>query len=103
MKRRFSRAATAMLLCAAFLLSMASATAYAWRADSVTYASADPERYTIVVDLVNKIVTVYEREGDDAYAGIARQSLCTIGASGTETPAGTWRLNERRRRFGRCA
>ncbi len=100
MNRRLSRAATALLLCAAFLLSMVSTAAYAWRADPVTYANADPERYTIVVDLVNKIVTIYEREGANAYASIARQSLCTIGASGTGTPAGTWRLNERRRRFG---
>lgn len=100
MNGRLSRAAIALLLCAAFLLPTAFTTAYAWRADPVTYANADPERYTIVVDLVNKIVTVYEREGDNAYADIARQSLCTIGASGTGTPAGTWRLNERRRRFG---
>ncbi|MGI6150555.1 MAG: L,D-transpeptidase family protein [Christensenellales bacterium] len=100
MKRRFSCAAVALLLCATFLLSMAPATAYAWRPDPVTYANADPERYTIIVDLVNKIVTVYEREGDNAYGSIARQSLCTIGASGTETPAGSWRLTDRRRRFG---
>lgn len=100
MYRRFSFAVVALMLCAAFLLSMAPATAYAWKPDPVTYANADPERYTVVVDLVNKIVTVYEREGDNAYGSIARQSLCTIGAPGDDTPTGSWRMNTLRRRFG---
>lgn len=102
MNRRFSRAAVALLLCAAFLLSFAPDTALAWKPDTVTYANADPERYTIVVDLVNKVVTVYEREGDDPYATVARQSICTIGADAkdTRTPTGSWRLNNTRRRFG---
>jgi len=102
MNRRFSCAAVALLLCAAFLLSFAPDSALAWKPDAVTYANADPERYTIVVDLVNKVVTVYEREGDDPYASIALQAICTIGAKGksTETPTGTWRLNTLRRRFG---
>lgn len=100
MNRRIVNAALAVMLCAAFLLPCMSETAYAWKADSVTYANADPERYTIVVDLTNKVVTVYERTDGDQYGSIARQCLCTIGADGTETPEGTWRLNDRRRRFG---
>ncbi len=100
MNRRIVSAAIALLLCAAFLMPFAPTTAYAWSADSVTYANSDPQKYTIVVDLTNKIVTIYEREGGNAYGSIARQSLCTIGAKDTETPTGSWRLNARRRRFG---
>ena len=94
MKRRFTTAIIAALLCAAVLFQ--AVPAGAWKADNVVYANADPNLYEIEVDLVNQIVTVTNTTD----GSIALQAICTTGAESTPTPTGSWRLNTTRRRFG---
>ena len=47
--------------------------------------------YYISIDLTNQIVTVYDN-GNTTDSGIARQMICSSGASGTSTPVGTYTL-----------
>lgn len=75
-----------------------AATALAF--DKVIYANADPFMYYVQVDVVNNIVTVFSKDSKGKYSKIHKQFICTVGASGTPTPTGTFRLNESRRRFG---
>lgn len=98
MKRRLLTLLLAVACVVAAVLPAAGALA--WSPDEVLFAQTDPERYTIVVDLTNKVTTVYEREGEDPYARVAKQFICTTGTNSDLTPTGSWRLNLRRRRFG---
>ncbi len=68
--------------------------------DKVNYANADPNKYRVELDLTNKVVTVFERDTKGKYSKIAKQFICTPGASSTPTPQGSFRLNDSRRRFG---
>jgi hypothetical protein len=72
----------------------------------------DPEKYYILLDLRNQIVTVYERDGDGEYTRIVRQFLCCSGRTdvdeedpedeATPTPSGIWKIAGRER-FGKFA
>ena len=72
----------------------------------------DPEKYYIVLDLTNQIVTVYERDESGEYTDIVRRFLCTTGRTevdeedpddvGTPTPRGIWKIGGRER-FGKFA
>lgn len=88
------------LLVVALLMSLTSLYQTAFAFDKVIYANADPFKYSVELDLTNKIVTVYEKGTSGKYNKIAKQFICTIGASKTPTPLGSFRFNESRRRFG---
>lgn len=73
-------------------------TAFAF--DKVVYANADPTKYRIELDLTNNITSIYEKNSKGKYSNLVKQFICTVGASDTPTPTGTYKLNDSRRRFG---
>lgn len=72
----------------------------------------DPDKYYILLDLRNQIVTVFERDADGEYAKVVRRFLCASGRSdvdeadpedeATPTPRGIWKIGGRER-FGKFA
>jgi hypothetical protein len=72
----------------------------------------DPDKYYILLDLRNHIVTVYERDENGEYTKIVRQFLCASGRTevdetdpedeATPTPRGIWKIGGRER-FGKFA
>ena len=74
--------------------------------------NTDPDRYYILLDLRNQIVTVYERDEAGEYTRIVRRFLCTTGRTevdpedpedvATPTPKGIWKIGGRER-FGKFA
>ena len=72
----------------------------------------DPERFYILLDLNNQIVTVYERDAYGEYTKVVRRFLCTTGRTAldeedptdvaTPTPRGIWKIGGRER-FGKFA
>ncbi len=100
MLKRISAFALALcLLFAAALLPAApteAATLPGW-SSKVDYDNTDPSRFAIEIDLVNQVLTVYER----AIGGtIVLQSLCTTGNAENPTGAGTYKLGDMKERFG---
>jgi Uncharacterized protein conserved in bacteria len=96
--RKITMAGICVLLSLVLLLPMAPpAKAF----DKVVYANADPNKYYVEVDLTNKIITVFEKgEKSKKYDQIVKQFICTIGTDATPTPAGSFKFNDMRRRFG---
>ena len=74
--------------------------------------NTDPDKYYILLDTNNQIVTVYERDDAGEYSRIVRRFLCTSGRTkldpedpedqGTPTPRGIWKIGGRER-FGKFA
>lgn len=74
--------------------------------------NTDPDKYYILLDTNNQIVTVYERDDAGEYTRIVRRFLCTTGRTeldpedpedqGTPTPRGIWKIGGRER-FGKFA
>lgn len=74
--------------------------------------NTDPEKYYIVLDLTNQVVTVYEKDAEGLYTKVVRQFLCTTGRTdvdeedpedeATPTPRGIWKIGGRER-FGKFA
>lgn len=74
--------------------------------------NTDPEKYYILLDLKNQIVTVYEKDEAGDYTRIVRRMLCTTGRTevdatdpedvATPTPRGIWKVGGRER-FGKFA
>lgn len=72
----------------------------------------DPDKYYILLDLKNEIVTVYERDENGEYTKIVRRFLCSSGRTdvdeadpedeATPTPRGIWKIGGRER-FGKFA
>lgn len=72
----------------------------------------DPDKYYILLDLVNQIVTVFERDAAGEYTKVVRRFLCTTGRTETDpedptdvatpTPRGVWKIGGRER-FGKFA
>ncbi len=110
-----------LILTAALVFSLfPAATALA----SDELKNTDPEKYYIVLDLKNQIVTVYEKDKDGEYTKIVRRFLCTSGKTepkmmpdpanptgppiedpdnpATPTPLGIWKVGGRER-FGKFA
>ena len=63
----------------------------------VDYDNTDPNKYSIEIDLVNQIITVYEGQ---IGGRIVLQSLCTTGDAEHQTGAGTFKLGDMKERFG---
>lgn len=74
--------------------------------------NTDPDKYYILLDLRNQIVTVYERDENGGYTHIVRRFLCSTGRTdvdeedpedvATPTPRGIWKIGGRER-FGKFA
>ncbi len=74
--------------------------------------NTDPDRYYILLDLRNQIVTVFERDEAGAYTNVVRRFLCSSGRTdvdeadpedeATPTPRGIWKIGGRER-FGKFA
>lgn len=72
----------------------------------------DPDKYYILLDLRNHIVTVFERDENGEYTKIVRRFLCASGRTevdetdpedeATPTPRGIWKIGGRER-FGKFA
>lgn len=72
----------------------------------------DPDRYYILLDLRNQIVTVFERDENGEYTKVVRRFLCSSGRTdvdeadpedeATPTPRGIWKIGGRER-FGKFA
>ncbi|MEA5048813.1 MAG: SH3 domain-containing protein [Eubacteriales bacterium] len=72
----------------------------------------DPDRYYILLDLRNQIVTVFERDENNEYTKVVRRFLCSSGRTdvdeadpedeATPTPRGIWKIGGRER-FGKFA
>lgn len=95
-KNKFQRIITTLLIVGIMMSMTVSSFAF----DKVIYANADPYLYQIELDLVNKVVTVFERDNKGKYTKIAKQFICTTGTNETPTPSGSFKLNDSRRRFG---
>ncbi len=74
--------------------------------------NTDPDRYYILLDCNNQVVTVYEKDDEGEYTRIVRRMVCTSGRikidetdpedQGTPTPGGVWKIGARER-FGKFA
>ena len=72
----------------------------------------DPEKYYILLDTRNQIVTVYEKDEKGEYTKMVRRFLCSSGRTdvdeadpedeATPTPRGIWKIGGRER-FGKFA
>ena len=72
----------------------------------------DPDKYYILLDLRNQIVTVFERDEAGEYTKVVRRFLCSSGRTdvdeadpedeATPTPRGIWKIGGRER-FGKFA
>ena len=95
MKRRL----LALALCLVTLLSLTPSIAHAavlsGFTSKVDYDNTDPNRYSIEIDLVNQVITVYDQSGNAVL-----QSLCTTGSDKTPTGSGKFRLGDLKERFG---
>ena len=85
-----------------------------WRAADARdeLKNEDPERFYILLDLNNQLVTVYEKDDYGEYTKVVRKFLCTTGRTdldetdpedvATPTPRGIWKIGGRER-FGKFA
>jgi uncharacterized protein YgiM (DUF1202 family) len=78
--------------------------------------NTDPDKYYILLDLKNQIVTVFEKDDNGEYTKVVRRFICTSGRTGTgeidpvtgekdegmPTPKGIWKIGGRER-FGEFA
>ena len=77
--------------------------------------NTDPDKYYILLDLRNQVVTVYEKDENGEYTRIVRQFICSTGKTtsshdddgdgtneSTPTPTGVWKIGGRER-FGKFA
>jgi uncharacterized protein YgiM (DUF1202 family) len=96
----------ALTLLSVFMVSPLKALAY----DELK--NTDPDKYYILLDLKNQIVTVFERDENGEYTKVVRRFICTTGRTevnpedpedvGTPTPKGIWKIGARER-FGEFA
>lgn len=71
--------------------------------------NTDPDKYYILLDLKNQIVTVFEKDENGEYTKVVRRFICTSGRTeldpldpldeGTPTPSGIWKIGGHER-FG---
>ncbi|MEA4969053.1 MAG: SH3 domain-containing protein [Candidatus Pelethousia sp.] len=90
----------ALILCLCSLLVSLPAVAHAavlpGMNSKVDYDNVDPALYTIDIDLVNQVITVYQT----GTGSIVLQSLCTTGDAENATGSGKFALGQMKERFG---
>ena len=104
-KRLFALLAAAIMVCGIVLVPR-PALAY----DELK--NTDPDKYYILLDLKNQMVTVFEKDDNGEYTKVVRRFVCTSGRTeldpldpedkGTPTPKGIWKIGARER-FGEFA
>ena len=98
MKKRLFALALCLMMAIALIPSMpAEAKVLPGMTSKIDYDNTDPNRYTIEIDLVNQVITVYE---GPIGGPIVLQSLCTTGNEENQTGAGTFKLGDLKERFG---
>ncbi len=100
----------AALCAAAAFLTILSVPGRAYARDELK--NEDPEKYYILLDLRNQIVTVFEKDETGEYTRVVRRFLCASGRTdvdeadpedeATPTPRGIWKIGGRER-FGKFA
>ena len=101
MKRLMSGILAALFMLAVLLPAKdALASVLSGYTSKVDYDNTDPNRYKIDIDLVNQIITVYEKGSSGVYDNIVLQSLCTTGNAENPTGSGTYKLGHLKERFG---
>lgn len=60
---------------------------------------AQPGTYKLIVDLYHKVVLAYAMDEDGKYTIPVRYMLCSVGASDTPTPTGTFEMESYRLRY----
>ncbi len=90
----------ALILCICSLLvalpGVAQATVLPGMTSKVDYDNTDANLYTIEIDLVNQIISVYQT----ATGAVVLQSLCTTGDAENATGSGKFPLGQMKERFG---
>lgn len=97
------------------VLTLAAVTAFMLYSPATAYAydelkNNDPEKYYILLDCKNEIVTVFEKDESGEYTKVVRRFICTTGRTelnpldpedvGTPTPPGVFKIGGRER-FGK--
>ena len=101
MKRFMSGILAALFMLAVMLPAKdAKASVLPGYTSKVDYDNTDPNRYKIDIDLVNQIITVYEKGPAGLYDSVVLQSLCTTGNEENPTGSGTFKLGHLKERFG---
>ena len=95
MKRRLLSLALCLVTLLSLTPSIAHAEVLSGFTSKVDYDNTDPNRYSIEIDLVNQVITVYDQSGSAVL-----QSLCTTGSDKTPTGSGKFRLGDLKERFG---
>lgn len=95
MKRRLLSLALCLVTLLSLTPSIANAAVLSGFTSKVDYDNTDPNRYSIEIDLVNQVITVYDQSGSAVL-----QSLCTTGSDKTPTGSGKFRLGDLKERFG---
>ncbi len=97
MKRALLLIITAVIVFNMALVPVASkAAVLPGYTSKVDYENTDPNKYFIEIDLINQVITVYEKGSDK----IALLGLCTTGNSENPTGSGTFKLGHLKERFG---
>ncbi|MDR0839970.1 MAG: L,D-transpeptidase family protein [Christensenellaceae bacterium] len=90
----------ALILCLCIALmafpSLAGAAVLPGLTSKIDYENTDPNLYTIEIDLVNQVLTVYQT----ATGAIVFQTLCTTGNEENPTGSGVFKLGAMKERFG---
>lgn len=104
-KKLFAVLTAAIMICGIFLIPR-PALAF----DELK--NTDPDKYYILLDLKNQIVTVFEQDDNGEYTKVVRRFICSSGRTklnpedpedqGTPTPKGIWKIGARER-FGEFA
>ena len=92
---------------AMIIVSVAFVSRHSYAYDELK--NTDPDKYYILLDLKNQVVTVFERDENDEYTKVVRRFICTTGRTrvdpedpedkGTPTPRGIYKIGGRER-FG---
>lgn len=103
MFKRFIFLLAALIMFCGIIIAPRSALAY----DELK--NSDPDKYYILLDLKNQIVTVFEKDENGEYTKVVRRFICTSGRTeldpldpedeGTPTPKGIWKIGGHER-FG---
>lgn len=100
MKKTVSLLLVLAVLLAALPSKQASAKVPSGYTSKVDYDNNDTTRYKIDIDLVNQVITVYEKGRTGLYDTVVLQGLCTTGNKENPTGTGTFGLGHLKERFG---
>ncbi|MDR1619207.1 MAG: SH3 domain-containing protein [Clostridiales bacterium] len=100
MKRALILLLAAIMLPPLLPARIADATVLDGLTSKVDYTNTDPGRYQIEIDLINQVITVYEKDDAGTYTNSVLQGLCTTGNADNPTGVGAYKLGDLKERFG---